>query len=203
MVNYNCNKCNKNFKQKGHLIYHMNKTRPCKEEVIENKYNINGLDDVLAPTMYISALSDSATNNHSEDEEDDNNTIYESNFTIETEHKCIICDTVFTRYSSLKRHLLKSCKKINDDKEEDKDEQTKTILMLEEKINNLTQYVMTLKDDKTTIKNLTSNNAPIDNSNTTNVNNGINNNINKQINNVTNIKIEFGKENLEKFQVKL
>ena len=27
----------------------MNKTRPCKEEVIENKYNVNGLTGVLHP----------------------------------------------------------------------------------------------------------------------------------------------------------
>ena len=39
----------------------MNKTRPCKEEVIENKYNVNGLDDLLA-------LSDSVIDNYNKDE---------------------------------------------------------------------------------------------------------------------------------------
>jgi hypothetical protein len=198
MVNYNCIKCNKVFKQKGHLIYHINKKRPCKEEINVNNITINGLDDVLAPTVHIDALSYGANISYNNDDEEDNNVNIKNKIMIDKEHKCIICNSEFTRASSLKRHLLKNCKKINDDKKENKDEQTQTILMLQEKINNLTQYVMTLKDDKTTIKNLTNNNAPIDNSNTTNVNNGINNNINKQVNNVTNIKIEFGKEDLDK-----
>jgi hypothetical protein len=177
----------------------MNKKRPCKEEINENNYINDGLDEILAPTKCIDALSDCASDSIIKDAEDDINSDNKNKNMIDKEHKCIICNNVFTRSSSLKRHLLKSCKKITDDKkEENKVDQTKTILMLQEKINNLTQYVMTLKDDKTTIKNLTNNNAPIDNSNTTNVNNGIHNNINKQINNVTNIKIEFGKEDLDK-----
>ncbi len=198
MVNYNCIKCNKVFKQKGHLTYHINKKRPCSEEVIIDNINVYGLDEVLAPSLHIDALSECASDSFNQDDEEDiitNNN--NSNIIINSDHKCIICNRIFTRYSSLKRHLLKNCKKINDDKKENKDEKTKIILMLEEKINNLTRYVMTLKDDKIPIKNLT-NNAPIDNSNTTNVNNSISNQINKQVNNVTNIKIEFGKEDLEK-----
>jgi hypothetical protein len=141
MSEYTCNKCKKSFKQKGHLLNHLNKKKPCKDINSENNV-CNNIEIVIK------------------------------------KHTCTLCQKSFTRETSLKRHLLNSCK-----------ENEYKIILLEEKINNLTEIMIKIADDKKIINNI--NNGTIDNS--TNIANQVTSNITN-----TNIKIEFGKEDLNK-----
>jgi hypothetical protein len=207
MVKYICEKCNKVFKQRGHLITHLNKLRPCNDE----KVYLNNKKNIKTPKLHQNETN-STKNNNIVQEENDNNSILNNK---KREHICIVCDKSFTRDASLKRHLIGRCKIINneilinnddnDDKKDKKDDtHIKKISVLEEKIINLTQLIIKLSEDsKIPTSNLINNNGIIDNSkNDNNINNtNIANQVNNQVNgNITtnNIKIEFGKEDLDK-----
>ena len=210
MVNYICKKCCKIFKQKSHFIAHQNKKSPCNDE---NKLQNNNIYDhkyEIIENLHIKNRAAHNNNINVVDDIDDNNN---SNVDIDNDdnvskhpvyvHNCILCDKIFTRASSLKRHLLENCKTFKDvnkkkNIEEDKDE---LLNNLTEQVKNLTKIIMALKDDKNNslILSNNNNNGIIDNSNTKNTN--IHNQINNQLNgNITtnNIKIEFGKEDLSK-----
>lgn len=187
MVNYICEKCDKIFKQRGHLITHLNKIRPCNDE----KINLNNQIPIFAPILH--RKPNICTKQNNNEQEDNSNNNVELN--INKEHICTVCEKKFTRESSLKRHMTSRCKNINNDKIDDN--QTKQLSVLEEKINNLTQIIIKLSEDnKSSISNLNINNGTIDNTindNRTSVKNQVNSTIT-----TNNIKIEFGKEDLDK-----
>lgn len=113
---------------------------------------------------------------------------------------CIYCNNIFSTPGTLKRHLNGRCKKMKEKigEKKEKEELTTKIITLQEQINSLTKILVSIKDEKSSISN--TNNGTIDNSmsdNSTNVKKQVNNQVNSTITN-NNIKIEFGKEDLDK-----
>lgn len=178
MVNYNCEKCGKQFNQKCHYDVHMNRKKICNAIIKVN--------DVLIDDKQI---RNSFKINIEKNE-------------IKKEFECVVCGMTFTRAGSLKRHLVQSCSKIEDTNKLDF---VKIVNELKEQNNELKKMVMQLINNN---KNDNINNGTIINGNiktnasTNNINNQVNDKVNNQVNgNVTtnnNIKIEFGKEDLSK-----
>ena len=183
MVKYTCDRCGKEFKQKGHLIEHKNKKKPCIE--IINNLQIPPINLHNPPINFqilpinLQNLSNNFQNN------DDVQNFY-----------CGYCNKNFGRRDNLNRHLKERCKVKKED-----DEYKKNIFELlvekERLINsNLQNEVSDLKkqlaDLSKTIKELT-------NKTTTVINNNNNN-----YGNINNIVIpsdklaKFGKEDLTK-----
>ena len=76
MVNYTCEKCNKEFIKKCHYLVHMNKKKPCEQIIIPTT--------IPPTTPKIPPIIDNLDNF--------NNT-------------CLYCNTIFTRRDALKRHI--------------------------------------------------------------------------------------------------
>ena len=81
MTNYSCERCGKEFKQKCHYNEHINHKIPCK---------------ITAPESTDLAPKSTGLKNNGESNEDD--------------IKCNYCGAIFTRGSSLTRHINERCK---------------------------------------------------------------------------------------------
>ena len=204
MVIHTCTICKREFNKKSHYIFHITKKKiPC----IQTDININKENNILHQQQKFCTEIAPITIKNKKDDNDDN---YINNINIEhhkdnkKEHSCIICKKAFTRESSLKRHLLSRCKTINNkiniecDKNNDNNDNNilKIVSELKEENNELKKTIMELAINA---KASNTNNGIIKTDNSTNNTNT--NNINNQVNgNITtnNIKIEFGKEDLDK-----
>ncbi len=202
MVNYVCNKCGKEFKQKGHLTDHQNKKKPCEPNIPNipnipnNAKNIPNIPNIL---------------NNAKNIPNNANNIIDNNKCL-----CNYCGKSFSAVYNLNKHIKNSCKI---KKEDDKTKQNIFELLLEksEKEKELLNNQLELQNNKIielqnhlieltkNIKELTEK-TNIGKSNITNNNNNnnTNTNCNNNINNITNIIIpsdklaKFGKEDLSK-----
>ncbi len=177
MVIYTCEKCNKQFKQKGHLAEHLNKKKPC--------HKITIINQILPNITEINQNKNILVN-------DDNDC------------SCDYCGKLFVNIYSLKRHIDNRCKI---KKEDDENKQNIFNLLLEKEqllekekiINNLQNKVdeqqKEMSELKTQLQNLTKSIKELSNK-TTVVNNNYGN-----INNIvvpTDKLSKFGKEDLNK-----
>lgn len=186
MVNYTCERCQKQFNRKSNYDYHINnKKNQCKLN-IHDESTMNPTESNLNP-------------NESNSSSKNNVKVYE----------CKYCQNIFSTSSNLSKHIKKSCKdKKNLDEQEkiieenkllknqlvqqskDMAEQTKQIEELKRMF-----YEFSKKDNKRTNKNIT--NTSTNSNNTTNIQ--TQNNTNNTQNNI-NIILPHGKE-LEKIEL--
>jgi hypothetical protein len=203
-----CNKCNKEFKQKGPYMYHINKKYSCEnnllidgkkvykcdkcDKIYDNKTNylyhdskckINKIieDNIITPqNPHISTQNPHITLQNPQ--KLNNNIILNIDDNI-----CNICNKKYSRIDSLKRHQIK-CKIKHPNVIIDENDNIKKIINdLTNKIQNQDEEIIKLKNINNTI--ITTNN----NTNNTNSHNNITNNINNTIN-----YVNHGKENLNK-----
>ncbi len=218
MVNYTCEKCNKEFDKKSNYLTHMNKKKPC-IQIVENTNitpTISKIPPILhetPPTILIAPPLIENVNNTN------NNT-------------CTYCNTIFTRRDALKRHLDNRCKikKLKEEEEEKdkenifrlllakdeemkkKDEEIKKIneenkknnKKLEENNKKLEDYVKKLTDMNIELNNKVG--KLLEKMSVNNINNITNNNITTN-NNIINISqdklVNFGEENVKDIELKL
>jgi hypothetical protein len=180
MVLYKCEICNKQFTKKSHYLFHtIKKKKPC-----EDKKELKTLSETESYNTENYNIENYNIENYSESCKSDNDEIENKN--------CILCGKKFSRLSSLKRHILERCNKNKDEK------MMKAIMTQQEQIDNLTKIINSLKEEKSKCLTLiNSGTNGMIKQNIFDIN--TNTNINNQVNNVsTNIKIEFGKEDLSK-----
>lgn len=176
MVNYECEKCGKIFKQMGHYKDHLNRKRPCVYKETEKESN----------TIHIPPKLPKETANSAK---------------INTENikklMCNFCFREFKRSDYLYKHLESRCKIRKHEIQKNeiiiqeliKKEIERIEIQKNNEINELKNVINELKKNKSSEKVNINNNKTINNK-TINNNNGIVNNIN--------IKIDFGKEDLDK-----
>jgi hypothetical protein len=114
MVNYTCEKCNKEFSKKCHYLTHINKKRPC--EININTPDFTPVIQQIPPII--------------------------NNLGINDKNICLYCNAIFTRKDHLKRHIEERCKvkKIKeDDEEKDKENIFKLLLAKEEEIKKINE----------------------------------------------------------------
>jgi hypothetical protein len=195
MVNYICERCNKQFIIKCVYITHINRKYPCKKVEPPNDSKLTPNDSKLTPNDSKLTPNDSKlTPNDSKLTPNDSKLIH---INIEKEYTCNYCNKVFSKNSNIYRHIKVSCKvKKQDDSEKEQiyqqllnehlniKNENKDIKNENETIKNkLTELEKKLSTNKTTNK--TTNN------NTKNINNGI----------IQNIQIvAHGKEDLSKIK---
>jgi len=180
MVNYNCPNCNKEFKKKSNFIDHVErKKKPCiayKAEFAPDCTNSAPISTKLAPECTKSNIK---------------------NDNIKSNYMCNFCNLIFTRSTTLKRHLIDRCK-IRKEENKEKEEILQLLLSQNEEFkvqngelkkrieflekNQFAELVKSHKSHKTTKINT------INNTSISNINNGI----------INNITIEFNKEDLDK-----
>ena len=226
MVNYLCEKCNKNFDKKSNYINHtQHKKRPCSTqnkiiilESIDTNYKLSEVPHKISEVAQKSSevphkiseitpkfsevpseiLNCSSINNLS-----NTNNSTNINSSVINQIMCLYCNTSFTRNDNLQRHLNNYCKskKYCDELEK-----------LKEKFKSMADENELLKKENNELKHThTDNNQTINNIN--NTNNILNKNhiLNKnQINNGTvnnnNVNIvqlvQFGNENMDDIDIK-
>jgi hypothetical protein len=221
MNKYICKKCKRIFKQKSHLEDHLNKKKnPCGDEnVYIQTINTKFLHtNPHKSTQNPHKIHTNSTQKHIED--DENNKNKEDEMLVDVNHYvCEFCNLNFTRSDSLKRHILKYCKnkkhiqnieelqsKINKKKyvpseqyEELKENNKKLVEMLDEYKNFIKQNNL-LKD---VIPHVEDVNNKIINNGTSNINNGVivNNKKITNANTVINNIVQFGKEDISRFNI--
>jgi hypothetical protein len=196
MVIHSCKNCSKNFYKKSTYKNHVeNKKKICNQNDSNLAYsltnpakslqtNIND-DDVLKNNILLNIKTDVY----------DNKTI---------KHICQFCSTEFTRSDNLKTHINKNCK-VRKEQDANKDKIIELLVKKDEQIEQLLKqnHELIVKLSETNTHSLTNAHNTTD-SNNTNTNNGsiTTNNGSITTNNghitTNNIKIEFGKENLDK-----
>jgi hypothetical protein len=210
MVIYICEKCGKEFTKKSNFNSHCNKIRPCNDENVDiidiNKGLINTelkFCQNLANEAEVLPKNDKTLALKKKNKEINNNIIKEIK---EKLYLCNYCEKTFTQIGGLKRHLLERCKIRKEGLKQQETTQNNN------NDNNILKIVSELKEENNELKKMimelainakanNTNNGNIKTDNSTNNTNSINNNINNQVNgNITtnNIKIEFGKEDLDK-----
>ena len=143
MVEYKCDKCNKNFKQKSGWIDHLNKKYPCGRNndiklCNENIQNVNTDLQINISSTKITPSSTKITPNSTKIPPNStkfiNNT---SKITINYDLCCKYCLKIFSRKDVLKKHVLNRCKikkELDNEKEIifkkllEKDEQIETLI---------------------------------------------------------------------------
>ena len=225
MVIYICDKCSKEFDRKSSYNYHINRFTPCNDDNNIININNNRLTHLIVNSE-VNSMPKNANNaeiNANNAEINANNAEinakYDNNFyaleinddntkidkvLIHHKYLCNYCNKNFTQIGTLKRHLLKRCKVRKEElqkqeaaKNNDTQEELflKMFSELKEENNELKKMIMELAiNAKANINN--TNNGTIDKSknNIGNIGNQVNGNV---ITN-NNIKIEFGKEDLDK-----
>ena len=208
MTIYQCNLCFKEFRQKCHLDDHLyKKKKPCIAADIQNiqpaqnctKTAQNGTStaQILHKTAQngtkLHKLEETNINDnllmHNALQDFINNKHSISNIIDESNVRCEHCNKEFLRKDSLTRHLKKFCKykKQNDDKD----------LIIKTLIEEVSELKKLIKND--IYNNTTNTNTNTNSNNTMNNSNNKTNNINQNIQ--VNIS-GFGKEDLEKLDIK-
>lgn len=189
MVIYECQKCNKQFKQKSHYINHTeNKKYPCDNtpyNVVNNKIHNNDIhnnesnikDDVIInkkTTKNKIIIIDDTNNIINDDSNNDETAKLKNNFV------CKHCDKEYSRNDSLNRHINNYCKSKKKTEEFNKLKQKYEDLLF--------KYEEILKTK-----------GIINSNNSINSNNTMNNSHNTNLTNTSNITIyQFGKEDYSK-----
>jgi len=184
MTIYICNLCNREFNKKNHLDNHLNKKKkPCISINVVTEPNIDDFPEKTLTNPEKLFKNPEKTLRNPEKLKD----------MIEEKLICDFCDKQFTRKDNLKTHIDKycKCKKHNDDKD----------LIIKTLIEEVSELKKLIKNDNY-------NNTTNTNTNThtnTNSNNTMNNSNNKTNNINQNIQVNisgFGKEDLEKLDIK-
>ena len=151
MVNYKCFRCNKDFKQKGHLLNHLCRKNQCKsimkEISNEDILKLNKIEEYNKTKYNVSQMSVKMADNISQ-------------MSAKKKYKCKYCEKKYKHRQSKFKHE-KKCKVNKEDK----------IKYLEEKVINMEKMIK--KSNKNHIINITNNN--IDNRKIQNNNLQINN----------------------------
>jgi hypothetical protein len=174
-MNYICNNCEKDFKQKSHYNNHINRKNPCKPV----KKNIYVEDSKLRTTPHNSAQLHTEPNIKGNDinttqilVDNDIDTLLEQN---NNKYQCPHCFIILSRSDVLHRHIEKYCNVVKKENEE-----KKLLKEIIEEMKELKKEIKELKEEnkelKTTnkvkkIKNTSNNNC--NNTNTINSNNTI------------------------------
>lgn len=210
MVNYICDKCDKKYTDKAQYSRHINRKYSC------GKLKTPNFSSTQTHTTYTQLHTNPHNQKNAEDDEINNNQKYESDEDNINENCifCKYCNKNFSRNDSLKRHIKSYC-----NVKKDIDEKDNVIKFLMEKMEeqksqleeNKKEIMELHKENKKTMKKLTSKINSLKNKNISNgnINNGeiTNGDVNKgEINNNTNngtinnnyINIHsFGNENLD------
>ena len=139
MVNYTCYRCNYMTDHRGKIKYHLNRKIPCSTI----KLNVEILDiskSVLEGKTFeeykaIQQKYKIAQESHKTAQESPKTAQKMANKII----KCIYCDKIYSRTSSLSRHLL-TCKEKEKD-EDVKDSMNKLVVLLNEQLNEKNQQL--------------------------------------------------------------
>ena len=158
MVEYECEQCNKKFGHKGDFIRHVNRKKPCNNQLqnsaqLQNSPQLLHEDNILEKEKCVNEL------------------------------KCNQCLKTFSKMSNLTRHQNGRCKKVSKENTEEiynklLAEMTKMMEEKDKKINNLITEVKKLKNKTVLVKgrrktiNTNSNNNTNINNNNTNTNIG-------------------------------
>ena len=117
MTNYRCEKCNKIFSQKCHLITHLNKKNPCTNNynnfiVVENTKDTNSIiNNIVSKNKLIQNINQVKNVKKMQ--------INNKNIkNITRTYNCEYCNSEFTQSGSLNRHMLKRCKEYKKDTSE-------------------------------------------------------------------------------------
>ena len=117
MVNYTCERCNKEFDKKSNYLTHINKKKLC----ISN-FNTTNNPPIISKSPPILHETPPIIHEVPPNIENLNN----------TNNTCTYCNTIFTRRDALKRHLDNRCKiKKLKEEEEEKDKENIFKLLLE------------------------------------------------------------------------
>ena len=105
MVNYKCDKCGKEFKQKGHYMYHINRKIPCKVTIPDSSNELHKNSEKLqndsGKLQINSVVLYEKQNNELKSVSASENDIL----------SCKMCSKVFSKKSNLTRHLNGRCRK--------------------------------------------------------------------------------------------
>jgi hypothetical protein len=205
---YNCEKCNKVFKQKSHYDVHINKKNPCNnisifsntinntQNLPKNTQNLPKNTQKLPKNTKFTELSLDLYNNYTDRDILNKQIIINSESMKQyiDEKKCIYCNKEFSRKENIFNHIKYSCKK-KKEIEKEKDNIFNELKVLKEKNDTLEKQNEKLINKMNKIENLLMKN------NSNNSGNIINND-NSNIINTTNIGqqnfnlINYNKENL-------
>ncbi len=199
MVNYICNKCNKNFNKKSNYLVHINKKFACDEN---NKIIVEAQKNNLNPQN----IEINTHKNQNKPFEKFNLCDDENNINL----CCNYCGVQYNRKDNLKRHIDKFCKvkKLQDEEEKEKENIFKILLAKEEeekkqlKENNkkLEDYVKKLTDMNIDLNNKVG--KLLEKISNNNINNGVINN-NTIINISKDKLVNFGEEDIKEIEFKL
>ena len=201
MVKYICNICKKDFNQKCHYVNHTEKKKyPCKPNniiIIDKSLNMPKYaeNNILNTENIPKKIGNINLNAKNVD-----NSLFINNDIVKNEKKrnymCNFCEKTFSRSDHLKYHLDKACK-IKKEENKEKEELLQLLLKQAEDTKKQQEQIEHLTNIINKLSNTTNNANNTNNNNTnTNTNTNSNNNINSN-NSITNIKIEFGKEELK------
>ena len=206
MVNYTCEKCNKEFTKKCHYLTHVNKKKPCEtspiiltppiEILIKNENNIN--NDILCCDFcgLVFNRKDNLKRHmekfckvkkiKEEEEENDKENIFK---------------LLLTKDEQIKK-IEEENKKKEDENKKKEDENKKNMNKLEENNKKLEDYVKKLTDMNMELNNKVS--KLLEKMSVNNITNITNNNTNNNIINISKDKlVNFGEEDIKEIELKL
>ena len=160
-MKYKCNKCNKEFNQKGHYDAHINKKYPCVVNNDEENKIITELSKGYH--MFIPELSQNYHNINHDLLQENNETLYTpniantnntNNINVLSDNKsdnklsCRYCNKIFTAKSNLSRHKKSRCKTKNSAM----DQNNSVNLMLEQS-EQIIDELSKIREENKTLKN--------------------------------------------------